>query len=284
MAEQTRNKRRLYWLKLPENFFRRKEIKRLRRIAGGDTFTVIYQEMLLLAMNNSGLLSFDGFDETFAKEIALELDEDPDNVQMTVNYLLRTGLMTEVTPDEYHLLESDVYTGSESVSAERVRRFRENQKALQCNTPVTQVKRLCNVDIDTEIEIEKDTEIEREKDTEKKHPLSPSRGKLIDFKKLVNEFAGKNTQLKEALNDWVSMRCEMAKKKKETFTLRALKTALKKLHNLSNGNEGLALDIVNEGIEGSWKSFYPLNDNRQKNKGFGDILDEYVDYAKEHSQ
>lgn len=276
MAEQTRNKRRLYWLKLPENFFRRKEIKRLRRIAGGDTFTVIYQEMLLLAMNNSGLLSFDGFDETFAKEIALELDEDPDNVQMTVNYLLRTGLMTEVTPDEYHLLESDVYTGSESVSAERVRRFRKNQKALQCNTPVTQVKRLCNVDIDTEIEIEKDTE--------KKHPLSPSRGKLIDFKKLVNEFAGKNTQLKEALNDWVSMRCEMAKKKKETFTLRALKTALKKLHNLSNGNEGLALDIVNEGIEGSWKSFYPLNDNRQKNKGFGDILDEYVDYAKEHSQ
>ena len=274
MAEQTRNKRRLYWLKLPENFFRRKEIKRLRRIAGGDTFTVIYQEMLLLAMNNSGLLSFDGFDETFAKEIALELDEDPDNVQMTVNYLLRTGLMTEVTPDEYHLLESDVYTGSESISAERVRRFRKSQKALQCNTPVTQVKRLCNV------EIEKDTEIEKEK----KHPLSPSRGKLIDFKKLVNEFAGKNTQLKEALNDWVSMRCEMAKKKKETFTLRALKTALKKLHDLSNGNEGLALDIVNEGIEGSWKSFYPLKDNRQKNKGFGDILDEYVDYAKEHSQ
>ena len=76
----------------------------------------------------------------------------------------------------------------------------------------------------------------------------------------------------------------MAKKKKETFTLRALKTALKKLHDLSNGNEGLALDIVNEGIEGSWKSFYPLKNNRQKNKGFGDILDEYVDYAKEHSQ
>lgn len=59
-------------VEIARKLFRRKEIKRLRRIAGGDTFTVIYQEMLLLAMNNSGLLSFDGFDETFAKEIALE--------------------------------------------------------------------------------------------------------------------------------------------------------------------------------------------------------------------
>ena len=37
--------RRFYWLKLPEGFFRQKEIKKLRQIAGGDTYTIIYLKM-----------------------------------------------------------------------------------------------------------------------------------------------------------------------------------------------------------------------------------------------
>ena len=31
-----------YWLQLKEDFFRQKEIKLLRKIAGGDTYTIIY--------------------------------------------------------------------------------------------------------------------------------------------------------------------------------------------------------------------------------------------------
>ena len=38
--------KRYFWLKLHKDFFKRKEIKRLRKIAGGDTYTIIYLEML----------------------------------------------------------------------------------------------------------------------------------------------------------------------------------------------------------------------------------------------
>ena len=31
--------KKYYWLKLKEDFFRQKEIKKLRKIAGGDTYT-----------------------------------------------------------------------------------------------------------------------------------------------------------------------------------------------------------------------------------------------------
>ena len=31
--------KRYYWLKLPDGFFRQKAIKKLRKIAGGDTYT-----------------------------------------------------------------------------------------------------------------------------------------------------------------------------------------------------------------------------------------------------
>lgn len=34
--------KRYYWLKLPDGFFRQKAIKKLRKIAGGDTYTIIY--------------------------------------------------------------------------------------------------------------------------------------------------------------------------------------------------------------------------------------------------
>ena len=48
MANTTK---KYYWLKLNEGFFRDKKIKKLRKIAGGDTYTVIYLKMQLLSLS-----------------------------------------------------------------------------------------------------------------------------------------------------------------------------------------------------------------------------------------
>lgn len=151
--------KRYYWLKLPEGFFQQKPIKKLRKIAGGDTYTIIYLKMLLIAMKNNGKLYFEGVEDDFYEELALDLDEDSENVKVTVLFLIRQGLMELVDETEYRLTECDKMVGSESASAERVRKHRE-QKALQCNTNVTGVKRIGNVE--KEIEIEKDKEIEKD--------------------------------------------------------------------------------------------------------------------------
>lgn len=151
--------KRYYWLKLPEGFFRQKPIKKLRKIAGGDTYTIIYLKMLLIAMKNDGKLYFEGVEDDFYEELALDLDEDSENVKVTVLFLIRQGLMELVDETEYRLTECGKMVGSESASAERVRRHREN-KALQCNTNVTDMKRIGNVE--KEIEIEKDKEIEKD--------------------------------------------------------------------------------------------------------------------------
>lgn len=50
--------KRYYWLKLPDGFFRQKAIKKLRKIAGGDTYTIIYLKMLLVAMKQDGRLVY----------------------------------------------------------------------------------------------------------------------------------------------------------------------------------------------------------------------------------
>lgn len=132
--------KRYYWLRLHKDFFQKKEIKRLRRVAGGDTYTIIYLKMLLRSIIDGGKLYFDGYEDTFVSELALDIDEDEQNVQITVNYLLKNGLLIECENDEYYLPEANNNTGSETAAASRMRKFRDKSKGIECNN----VTQLCN--------------------------------------------------------------------------------------------------------------------------------------------
>lgn len=150
--------KRYYWLKLPEDFFRQKTIKKLRKIAGGDTYTIIYLKMLLIAMKNDGKIFFDGVEDEFFDELALDLDEDSENVKVTVLFLVRQGLMELVDESEYLLKECGKMVGSEGASAARMRAHREKQASL-CDKGVTGSDKMVTERRDRE-EIEKDKEID----------------------------------------------------------------------------------------------------------------------------
>lgn len=134
------SEKRYYWLKLHDDFFSSKQIKKLRKIAGGDTYTIIYLKMLLVAIKKGGILEYDGVESTFAEEIALEIDEDADNVQVTVNFLLKCGLAEQSSGQELILPSAVENTGSEGASAERMRKLREREKqdALPCSAALSQ--------------------------------------------------------------------------------------------------------------------------------------------------
>lgn len=165
--------KKYYWLKLKNDFFNQPRIKKLRRLAGGDTYTIIYLKMQLLSLENEGVLIFEGIEDDFVEELALTIDEDTENVRFTVMYLMNQGLLEEVQKDEYALPEAIKSIGSESASAGRMRKLREREKAslcdgqsLHCDSGVTSSDgdvRACY----TEIEIEKDIEIDTDKEIEK---------------------------------------------------------------------------------------------------------------------
>jgi len=92
--------KRYYWIKLKEEFFTDKRIKRLRRISGGDTYTIIYLKLLLLSLKDEGKLYYDGVESDFIKELALTIDETDDDVMVTVNYLINQGLLEVVTEND----------------------------------------------------------------------------------------------------------------------------------------------------------------------------------------
>ena len=152
--------RRFYWLKLKEDFFESKRVKKLRKLAGGDTLTIIYLKMQLKSIKTDGVLTYTGLEKSFAEELALDIDESPEDVGLLLNYLLSVGLIETADNINFLLPYAAECIGSEGTSAERVRNFRE-RKALQSNADVTQVKRLCNVEIEKEIEIDKEKDNNR---------------------------------------------------------------------------------------------------------------------------
>lgn len=158
--------KRYYWLKLSDDFFKSKPVKKLRRIAGGDTYTVIYLKMLLVALKQDGKIYYEGVEDTFADELALDLDEDAENVKVTIAFLKAQNLLVDGDAEnEYVLPECAAMTGSESESAERVRNFRarasQNEgKSLQCNAQLLH----CNSDV---TESNKNVTLEKEKSKER---------------------------------------------------------------------------------------------------------------------
>lgn len=153
--------KRYFWLKLHKDFFQRKEIKRLRKIAGGDTYTIIYLKMLLRSIMSDGKLYFDGLEDDFASELALDLDEKEENVQITIQYLLKSGLLEMCSDEEYYLPDTKDSTGCETAAASRMRKCRAKKDKLERNnvTPMLQ-SGYGEKEIEIELEIEKELEIE----------------------------------------------------------------------------------------------------------------------------
>ena len=169
MTASAKSTKRYYWIKLKQDFFGQKEIKKLRKLPGGDTLTIIFLKLQLLSLDNNGIIYFDGIENSFEEEIALEIDEEPDNVRFTISYLLKIGWIEESNTDEtisYNLVKIEV--GSESTSAARVRRHRANSaslKALQSNGLVT----TSNKNVTTEQEQE--TETDKEQQQQRHEPV-----------------------------------------------------------------------------------------------------------------
>ena len=145
--------KRYFWLKLKEDFFSSKRIKKLRNMAGGDTYLIIYLKLQLKAMKQDGIIKFDHLEQNIADELALDLDENADDVAATLIYLTSCGLAESSDNEQFFFPYAIENVGSETSAAERMRKMRERNTV----TPLLR-------DRYGEKEIEKEKEIEQEEE------------------------------------------------------------------------------------------------------------------------
>ena len=137
----TLKNKRYFWIQLTQDFFKSKEMKLLRKIAGGDTHTIIYLKMMLISLEDGGRIYYDGLADNLAEELSLVIDENIEDIKITLIFLESKGLLTKKSDRDYFLEQVPEMVGSETASTRRSRKHREFQKALQCNTDATKRNR-----------------------------------------------------------------------------------------------------------------------------------------------
>lgn len=246
--------KKFVWMKLQKDFFTNPRIKKVRSLAGGDTYTCIYLELLLFSLDTDGVIFYENIEQNLEAELALKIDEDEINIKAALAIFESLGLIERGENDDLRLVEACSLMGSECDSAARVRAFRAKKKeteALQCNARVTQSNK--NVTTDKE----KDKEIEKEEETEfYAHTREAKKQEVFKIPPFINP---------EIWKDFEAMR----KQVKRPMSERAKKLIISKLQSLG---EDKANEILEQSIVNCWQDVYPLKVNKK-----GEREDEYAD-------
>ena len=148
--------KRYYWFKMEQSFFEQKEIKYLRRLPGGDTYTIIYLKLILKSLENDGKIYYENIGDDYSQEWALEIEEDEKAVSFLVAFLINKGLMIDCGFDEFEITKTKSLVGSETASAERKRRQRERERELPLLESVT-MSQVSHIEKEIDIEIDKNS-------------------------------------------------------------------------------------------------------------------------------
>ncbi len=152
MAKKSSKQKRYYWLKLKEDWFSGTTEKYLKSLPAGDSLLITYLKIQLMSLKTEGFLKYERLLPSAEEEIAMLIDEPVNNVRLLINVLLKTGAIERLDDNSLYLLSLQNLIGSEGSSTDRVRRFRERQKALQCNNNQLQIEGeiLGNSELDVE--------------------------------------------------------------------------------------------------------------------------------------
>lgn len=149
-----------FWLKIDKKFFDNIFIKRLKTVPGGYTMTVIYIRLMLESLESDCILYYEGYFDNLKEELALKLDVSEDDIDMTMAYFTKCGLIQIDEDKNAELPQAKALVESETNWANYKREQRKKAKLEEVQPSLT-ISNLCP----TEIEIEKELEEEIEKKT-----------------------------------------------------------------------------------------------------------------------
>lgn len=156
-----------FWLKVDKKFFDNLFIKRLKHMPGGYTMTVIYIRLMLESLEDDCILYYEGYFDNLVQELALKLDVSEDDINMTVAYFTKCGLIQIDDDGHATLSQAKAMVESETNWA----KYKRDQRKNSQNSPkLENVQKLETVSnscpTEKEIEIDKELELELKLDKE----------------------------------------------------------------------------------------------------------------------
>ena len=161
-----------FWLKVDKKFFDSLFIKRLKHMPGGYTMTVIYIRLMLESLEDDCILYYEGYFDNLVQELALKLDVSEDDINMTVAYFTKCGLIQIDDDGHATLSQAKAMVESETNWAKYKRDQRKNSQNLPKLENVQNKKTIsnsCPTEKEKEIEIDKELELELELKLDKEY-------------------------------------------------------------------------------------------------------------------
>ncbi|HHA8090243.1 TPA: DnaD domain protein [Streptococcus pneumoniae] len=149
-----------FWLKIDKKFFDNIFIKRLKMVPGGYTMTVIYIRLMLESLESDCILYYEGYFDNLKEELALKLDVSEDDIDMTMAYFTKCGLIQVDEDKNAELPQAKALVESETNWANYKREQRKKAKLEEVQPSLT-ISNSCPTEIEKEIEIELEEEIEK---------------------------------------------------------------------------------------------------------------------------
>lgn len=177
-----------FWLKIDKKFFDNIFIKRLKTVPGGYTMTVIYIRLMLESLESDCILYYEGYFDNLKEELALKLDVSEDDIDMTMAYFTKCGLIQIDEDKNAELPQAKALVESETNWANYKREQRKKTKLEEVQPSLT-FSNSCPTEIEKEIDIEKEIELQLEqKEANASKNVGAGGGKNPIFEKLKQAF------------------------------------------------------------------------------------------------
>ena len=162
--------KKYYWLRLQRNFFKRHDIQIIEAMENGKDYVLFYLKLLVESVDHEGALRFSDTIPYNDKMLATITNTNVDIVRSALQAFEELGMIEVLDDKTIYINEVEKLIGSEvsneakkENARERVRRFRERQKALEqasettgCNATSRYSNVTRNVELEKELELEKE--------------------------------------------------------------------------------------------------------------------------------
>lgn len=226
-----------FWLKVDKKFFENVFIKRLKNMNGGYAMTVIYIRLMLESLESDCILYYDGFLESLVEELAIKLDVSEDDINMTMAYFTKCGLIQIDTEGNAELLQAKAMLEQETNQAQYMREYRKRRKLKNDNSyNVSQGDNVVNEPLTTcktEIDIEKEIEHKSKNKSKSKNNATADFSEIYSY--YQQEIGVLSPNQAEQLADYIKL---------DKFEPELLKRAIDKASNNAKRSFGYVNSIL----------------------------------------
>ena len=201
----------IYWLKLKDDIFTSRRIKKLRSLENGDLLFIVYLKLQLVAMHDDGNLKFLGLEDDFSRELALEIDEPLEAVETTIQFLRKYGLAEDVNENTIYLPWAKINSQSETHEAEKKRAQRadktnaenaNNDVGGQCPDVVRQCPENVPENKNKSKRIDKETDLDNKSASEQSKPQRDYQQDEL-FDQIWEKYPSKGGDIRNAFLEYI---------------------------------------------------------------------------------